>query len=63
MKKVTYEYLCHTSMYDDETGECLFHAGKVYDGFIDDEDYLRVTAEDGSEVAFEDDWDEVFEED
>lgn len=62
MKKVTYEYLCHTSMYDDETGECLFHAGKVYEGFIDGDD-LRVTAEDCSEVAFEDDWDEVFEED
>ena len=56
MKKVTYEYLCHTSMYDDETGECLFHAGKVYEGFIDGDD-LRVTAEDGSEVVFEDDWD------
>lgn len=50
-------------MYDTETGECLFYAGKVYDGFIDDDGGIRVTAEDGSEIAFDDDWDESFEED
>lgn len=63
MKKIAYEYLCNTNMYDTETGECLFYAGKVYDGFIDDDGGICVTAEDGSEIAFDDDWDEAFEED
>lgn len=56
------EYLCHADMCDDETGECLFRDGETYEGFIDDDGDLRVVAEDGSEVAFTDDWDELFDE-
>lgn len=55
------KYLCITSMYDTETGECMFHQDTTYHGFFDDDGYFHAIAEDGSDIAFDDDWDAIFE--